>query len=101
MVARVTLAEIDTLRMSVPGAVERFKEALVPPLHAQDGYAGLYVLATPEGRALVMTFWDSPEAAEQSLQSGFYDEQVENFVTVFRTPPGREAYDVVIAEARR
>jgi hypothetical protein len=28
----------------------------------------------------------------------FYDEQVEKFVTVYSAPPGREMYDVVLAE---
>lgn len=101
MIARVTLAEIDTLRMDVPVAVERFRATVVPALRAQDGYEGLYVLATPEGRALVMSFWRDERTADAGVAGGFYAEQVERFVTVFRAPPGREHYDVVIADAPR
>ena len=99
MVARVTLAEIDPVRMSVDAAVELFKATVVPALREQDGYEGIYVLATPEGRALVMSLWSDDEAAEAGVASGFYAEQVERFVTNYSAPPGREHYHVVVAEA--
>lgn len=99
MIARVTLAEIDAVRMSVERAVELFKESVLPVLREQDGYEGAYVLASPEGKALVVTFWASEEAAEANVASGYYAEQVEKFVTFFRAPPGRETYEVVVAEA--
>jgi heme-degrading monooxygenase HmoA len=99
MVARVTLAEVDAVRMNMEDAVELFKESVIPALHEQEGFEGAYVLTTPEGKALVLTFWSSDEAAEASSLSGFYQEQVEKFVTFFRAPPGREAYDVAVAQA--
>jgi len=98
MVARVTLADIDTVRISVDAAVERFRAGIIPPLHEQPGYRGLYALATPEGHALVMTFWESEEAADAGLASGFYASQVEQFVTFYRAPPGRTTYDVVVQD---
>ena len=99
MVARVTLAEIDAVRTNVSAAIEKFKQSVLPALQEQDGYEGAYVLLSPEGKALVLTFWESDEAARASRLSGFYAEQVEKFVTVFRAPPGREAYEVVAADA--
>jgi heme-degrading monooxygenase HmoA len=99
MIARVTLAEVDAVRMSVARAVELFKDSVIPALHEQDGYEGAYVLISPEGKALVVTFWASEEAAEASVASGHYAEQLEKFVTFLRSPPGRESYEVVVAEA--
>lgn len=99
MVARVTLAEIDVVRMSVASAVELYRESVLAAQHEQPGYEGGYVLSTPEGKALVITFWASAQDAAAGLESGFYDEQVQKFATVFRAPPGRELYDVTIAEA--
>jgi heme-degrading monooxygenase HmoA len=101
MVARATLAEIDAVRMSVDDAVELFRESVLPALHEQDGFEGVYVLVSPEGKALVLTFWDSEDTAEAGIAGGrsFYAEQVEKFVTIYRSPPGRETYDVVLAEA--
>jgi len=99
MVARVTLAEVDTVRMSIADAVEVYEQSVVPAMHEQDGYEGCYVLSTPEGKALVLSFWRDEEAAEASVATGFYNEQVEKFVTIYRAPPGRETYDVSLAEA--
>jgi heme-degrading monooxygenase HmoA len=101
MVARATLAEIDTVRMSMDGAVELFRESVLPALHEQDGFEGVYVLLSPAGKALVLTFWASEETAEAGISGGrsFYAEQIAKFVTIYRSPPGREAYDVVLAEA--
>ena len=99
MQARVTLAEVDAVRMSIPDAVALFRESVLPALHTQDGYEGAYVLVSPEGKALVLTFWSGEETARASHLSGFYDEQVQKFLTLFRAPPGREGYEVVVAEA--
>ena len=98
MIARVTLAEVDVVRKSLGELVEFYKQSVIPMQHAQDGYEGGYVLTTPEGKALVMTFWRDEEAAEAAVLSGFYGEQVEKFVTVFRAAPGRETYDVAVAD---
>jgi len=99
MVARVTLAEVDTVRMSMSSGVRLFEESVLPELHEQEGYEGCYVLTTPEGKALVVTFWTDDAAAEASLAGGLWRAQVEKFVTIIRTPPGRETYDVAIVEA--
>jgi heme-degrading monooxygenase HmoA len=98
MVARVTLAEVDAVRMSMDSALELYRSSVMPALHAQDGYEGCYVLTTPEGKALVVTFWRDEDAADAGLTSGHYAEQVQKFVTLFRSPPGRETYEVGIAE---
>lgn len=99
MVARVTLAEIDAVRTNVSNAVELFKDSVLPALQEQEGYEGAYVLLSGEGKVLVLTFWSSDEAAQASRLSGFYQKQIEKFMTIYRAPPGREAYDVVVAES--
>lgn len=98
MVARITLAEVDVVRRSLDELVEFYKQSVLPAQHAQDGYEGGYVLTTPEGKALVVAFWRDHAAAEAGMTGGFYGEQVEKFVTVFKAPPGREMYDVAVAD---
>jgi heme-degrading monooxygenase HmoA len=100
MIARATMAEIDPVRMSVDEAVELFRESVVPALHQQPGYEGVYVLVSPEGQALVLTFWESEDAADAGLAGSrsFYSEQVKKFVTLYSAPPGRETYEVVLVE---
>jgi heme-degrading monooxygenase HmoA len=95
------MAEIDPVRSTVEDAVDIFRESVLPALHQQPGYEGVYVLFSPEGQALVLTFWDTEESAEAGIAGSrsFYREQVEKFVTVYSAPPGRESYDVLLAEA--
>jgi heme-degrading monooxygenase HmoA len=101
MIARVTMADIDPVRMGIDDAIEVFRESVLPALHEQPGYEGVYVLVTPDGQSLVLTFWDSEEEADAGLEGSrsFYAEQVEKFVTLYKAPPGREHYQVVLAEA--
>jgi hypothetical protein len=100
MVARATIAEIDFLRMSLEESVDVFRDSVVAALKEQDGYEGSLVLVSPQGQALALTFWRDEEAAEAGIAGGrsFYTEQVEKFVTIYRSPPGRETYDVVVAD---
>jgi heme-degrading monooxygenase HmoA len=100
MVVRATEAEIDVVRTNPADAIEVFKQSVIPALHEQDGYEGCYVLLSEEGKVLVLSFWESNEAARATRLSGFYQEQIAKLAdfVVFRQDPGREAYDVVIAE---
>jgi heme-degrading monooxygenase HmoA len=101
MVARTTLAEIDPVRMNVDDAVQLFRESVAPALREQEGFLGVFVLLSPEGKVLVVTLWEDEESADAGLAGSrsFWAEQVEKFVVFFRSPPGREHYDVVVAEA--
>jgi hypothetical protein len=96
MYSRVTLLEIDTLRTTIPAAVERFEELVLPGLREQDGYEGVVVLANPDGKALLVSVWEDEDAANAS--AGFASHALDEFATMFRLPPGREGYDVVLAE---
>jgi heme-degrading monooxygenase HmoA len=101
MVARVTVAEIDPVRQDPRQAVQRFESVLVPALQEQDGYEGCYVLLSDEGKVVVVTFWSTEEAAQATRASGFYQSQIDalaDFV-VYRSAPGREAYEVVVSDA--
>ena len=96
MYSRVTLLEIDTLRTTIPAAVELFEEQVLPGLREQGGYEGVVVLANEDGKAMLVSVWEDEHAAAAS--AGFATGALEEFVTMFRSPPGREGYDVVLAE---
>ena len=100
MVVRATEAEIDVVRTNPNDAIAVFKTSVIPALREQEGYEGCYVLLSDEGKMLVLSFWTSDETAHASRISGFYQSQIEKFsdLVVFRAAPGREAYDVVVAE---
>jgi hypothetical protein len=98
MYARVTLVEIDTLRSSVEEALELYKENVMPVLREQEGFEGVVLMATPEGKGMVVSLWETAEQARVSSEKGFYSQVLEQFVTLFSSPPGRESYEVVFAD---
>jgi hypothetical protein len=55
-------------------------------------------MRTPEGKGLVITFWDTEQAANASIESGYYAAQVAHFVTFMRQAPGRDHYEVTRAQ---
>ena len=97
MYSRVTLLEIDTIRVEIDSALELFRVRILPQLREQEGYEGVYVLTTPDGKALIMSLWET-EAAAAGDHGRFYDEQLEQHLTLFREPPGRERYEVSLAD---
>jgi heme-degrading monooxygenase HmoA len=98
MFARVTLVEIDTLRIDMESAVKVFETQVLPEVRRQPGYAGVLVLTTPEGNGALVSFWDTAEAAEATANAGFYSDVLASHMTMFRSPPGRERYEVQFAE---
>ena len=100
MVVRATEAEIDVVRTNPNDAITLFRESVIPALHEQEGYEGCYVLLSDDGKMLILSFWESNDAAHATRVSGFYQEQITKFsdLVVYRQAPGREAYDVKIAE---
>lgn len=98
MYARVTLLEIDTMRASVDEAVAEFTDLVLPRLREQPGYLGVYALTTAEGRAMLVSFWKTADQADAGALVGWYPSVLEEYMTIFRAAPGRERYDVPIAE---
>ena len=70
MVARVTLAEIDTVRMSVDDAVELFESRLFPRCASRTATRARTCSRRPEGKALVLTFWATRRPRQRAVDSG-------------------------------
>ena len=98
MVARVTLFEMDLTNVAVEQALDRYKALVLPDLRVQAGYEGVYVLLNPQGKGLLMTLWDTEEAADAGIKSGYYERQVAKLITLFKESPGREHYEVMYSE---
>ena len=96
MYSRVTLLEIDTLRVDMADAAALFRDEVVPGLREQEGYEGAIALATPEGKGMIITFWETVEGAQDV--TGVATGELERFVTLFGSPPGREVYGVAVAD---
>jgi hypothetical protein len=99
MFARVTQLEIDTLRTSVDTALALFESDVLPELRAQPGYQGVYVLTTNTGSGMLISLWDTAEHATADSERGFYADVLSRFVTLFKSPPGRERYEVRLVDS--
>jgi hypothetical protein len=84
--------------MDMDAAVEMYRREVLPGLQEQPGYKGVLVLATPEGKGALVSFWEHEADAEAGGQRGFYPETLERYMTLFRSTPGRERYEVALAE---
>ena len=69
MYSRVTLLEIDTLRIDGRRRGRAVRGEVLPRLREQDGYEGVVVLATPDGKGMLVSFWETEEAADASAAS--------------------------------
>lgn len=98
MFARITLLEIDTVRVRLDDALEMFETEVLPRLRRQPGFSGIYALTTPDGKAMLISFWQTEEQADASAGNGWYPAVLEEYTTIFRSPPGREHYEVRVAE---
>jgi heme-degrading monooxygenase HmoA len=98
MYSRVTLVEIDMVRSSVEEALELYRQNVLPALREQEGFEGVVLMANEDGNGLVVSLWSTAEAAEAHSETGFYSDALAQFVTLFRSPPGREHYEVVYAD---
>jgi len=96
MYSRVTLLDVDTMRTDVDDVLEQFKDDVMPRVREVPGYEGVVVMLTPEGKGMIVSFWESEEAAKAS--AGLAAALVEEFVTIYRSPAGREHYEVVYVE---
>jgi hypothetical protein len=96
MYSRVTLLEVDTVRIAVDEAVDLFKTQVLPRLREQEGFEGVVVLATPEGKGMIMSVWEAEEAAADA--AGFATGVLDEYMALFSAPPGREYYEVAFAE---
>jgi heme-degrading monooxygenase HmoA len=96
MFSRVTLLEVDTMRMGIDEAVELFRREVLPALREQDGYEGVFVFVNPEGPGMIVSLWASREAMDAA--SGFASAALERFATIFSSPPGREHYQLRVVD---
>ena len=100
MIARVLEGEIDAVRMSLDDAVDVVRGSVVPALRDQEGYGGMYLLLTDEGKTLAISLWTTEEAAEAGTVDSrpLYEDEIEKFTAIYRAAPGRETYRVALAD---
>jgi heme-degrading monooxygenase HmoA len=103
MIARVAVGEIDVVRTNLEDAVDVMRTSVVPALREQNGYQGMYLLLTEQGKALAVSFWKTDDAAEAGTETSrrLYEPEIEKFTAIYRSPPGRETYRLALVDTPR
>ncbi len=97
MFARVLRIKIKIER--IDEAAKLFEESVIPLLKNQKGYKGAYFLTDRKtGVNIPITLWESEEDMLATESSHFFQEQLVRFMTFFKAPPIREAYEVVVQD---
>ena len=93
MYARVTTVHLKMDK--IDEAIKIFEESVVPAVKLQNGCNGYYMLIDHKtGKHLGITLWETEKDASTNVQSGYYQELVAKFKSIFATPPIREGYEV-------
>ena len=79
-------------------AIDIYKNSVVPAAKEQKGFQGAYLMTdASSGKAISITVWDSEAdmmAGESS--SGYYQEQIGKFGSLFAGPPVLEHYELSV-----
>jgi len=97
MFARLTRIKTNIKRLDE--AAKLFEESVIPLCKKQKGYKGAYFLTDRKtGVSIPITLWENEEDMLATESSHFFQEQLVKFVTFFKAPPIREAYEVIVQD---
>jgi len=93
------LIRIKTKIERIDEAAKLFEESVIPLLKNKKGYKGAYFLADRKtGVSIPITLWENEEDMLATESSHFFQEQLVKFMTFFKAPPIREAYEVLVQD---
>ncbi len=97
MYARVVSGQYQSGKMDE--GVELFRNSLAPAARQQQGFKGLLGLVDrATGKGMSITLWETEADLKASEASGYYQQQLAQFVPLFSGSPQREVYEVADQE---
>ena len=78
-------------------AIDLFNDSVLPAQKAQKGYQGSYLMTdASSGKALAISLWESEADMLAGESSGYYQEQIAKFGSLFTGPPDLNHYEVSV-----
>ena len=97
MHARVTYVQVQPGKMNE--AIAIFRDSVIPAASQQQGNKGGILLTDPStDKAIAVGLWETEADAAATITSGWYQEEVAKFASVFAEPPVREVYEVSVRQ---
>ncbi len=91
------LLKIKTNIDQIDDVAKIFKESVIPLCREQKGFVTAYYLADRQsGEGMPITVWESEEDMLATEENRFFQEQIVKLMGFFKSPPVREAYEVVV-----
>ncbi len=85
----------------VDEAIRLFRESVIPGCKTQGGFReGYFLDDRGTGECVLITIWDTEKDMLASEESSFFQDQLIKFMPLFRTPPIRESYEIVVNEPK-
>ena len=76
-------------------AIDIYKDSVLPAAKQQKGFGGAYLMTdAATGKGLSITVWESQADMEAGEASGYYQEQIAKFGSVFVGTPVVEHYEL-------
>ena len=95
MFAQVVRVQIQPGKVDEAFAI--FRDTVAPAARQQKGFKNAYFLVDRSAnKGIGLSLWESEADVAALAESGFYQEQVAKFATVFAGPPEREVYEVML-----
>ena len=91
MFARLTLLEIDTVRVSMDEALDQFRNEVAPRFVSSPAICGVFVFSTPEGKGALLSLWETEEQAATEGDHEFYGQVLEKLRDVLPCRAGPRA----------
>ena len=97
MFARLLRLQIKIGR--IDEAIKLFEDSVIPLCKNQKGYKGAHFLTDRKtGTCIPITLWESEEDMLATESSHFFQEQLVKFMGLFKAPPIRETFEVIIQD---
>ena len=75
-------------------AIDLVKDSVVPAAKAQKGFQGFYLMTdASSGKGLAISVWDTEADMMAGESSGYYQEQIAKFGSLFTGPPTTDHYE--------
>ncbi len=95
MHARVVNAQIQPGKMD--DAIRVFRDSVVPAAKQQKGFKSILFLTDRNGnKAVTLSVWETEADLKANEASGYYQEQIAKFASIFVAPPARDAFEVSV-----
>ena len=94
MYARVVNVQIQPGKTDE--AINMYRDSVVPATKQQKGSKGILLLTDPTGKGISIGLWETEADMKAGEASGYYQEQIAKFASVFAAPPVMEHYEVSV-----